>query len=241
MDDASTRLLDAFTVALPRYLLDLVGSRGWVAAGLDEAADEAAQWLRRELRDLLDLPYARQPRSPLEIAQEATAIVGDALDAAGVEPPARDAATIEALPGDVYDLAPASSTVLGEAAWEAHIAWGVTKAAAMTAMVQRPVAAYVGRNLMDRTRLASVAEAAGYSFDEWEPDTTQYAVALVDLADPRADDAIGALAEAGVRVIGFGPHVDDVAMARAGALGASEVVARSRFFSRLPEWFAPVV
>jgi hypothetical protein len=36
-----------------------------------------------------------------------------------------------ALPGDVYDLAPASSRDLGEEVWEAHLRWGAAKAAAL--------------------------------------------------------------------------------------------------------------
>jgi hypothetical protein len=55
-----------------------------------------------------------------------------ALAEAGTPPVRRDPAAVAALPGDLYDLAPASSRPLGDAAWEAHMAWGAAKAAAMT-------------------------------------------------------------------------------------------------------------
>ena len=35
-----------------------------------------------------------------------------------------------ALPGDVYDLAPASTRDLGDEVWALHLAWGAAKAAA---------------------------------------------------------------------------------------------------------------
>jgi hypothetical protein len=47
----------------------------------------------------------------------------------GCEPVTRDPVAVNALPGDVFDLAPASSAVLGEDVWRAHLQWGAEKAA----------------------------------------------------------------------------------------------------------------
>ena len=44
----------------------------------------------------------------------------------------RDEVTVNALPGDRYGLAPASSRELGDEVWEAHLRWGAAKAAALT-------------------------------------------------------------------------------------------------------------
>ncbi len=113
----------------------------------------------------------------------------------------------------------------------------------------RPVAVLVGADLMDRTRIAASAEQAGHELALWRnpaaisnglagrlPD-----VAFVDLRHAAANEAIRRLSAAGVRTVAFGPHVDDVALAAAGALGATEVLPRSRFFVRLPKLFATVV
>lgn len=236
MDEASARLRHAFCDAVPGYVSGLLTDRHWEVPGIDAAIDEAAAWLADGLDELLALPYREQRRSPLELFQEAMRPVGDALAAAGVTPPDRDEVTVGALPGDVYALAPASSQDLGEEAWEAHIAWGLSKAQAM----RRPTVAYVGRNLMDRTRIESVAASAGYELEGWEPGSGAPLIALVDLTAHTADDAIRELASLGVRVIAFGPHVDDIAMARAGALGAADVLPRSRFFARLADQFPAV-
>ncbi|NNC75242.1 MAG: hypothetical protein HKN93_06990, partial [Acidimicrobiia bacterium] len=133
MNEASARLIDAFLAAFPEYVRGVAGTRGWTETDLGEAINSAVTWLRTELNALLSQPFGDQRRSPLELTQEATAIVGEALAAAGLEPPQRDEAVAQALPGDVYGLAPASSAELGEEAWEAHIAWGVAKAQAMKA------------------------------------------------------------------------------------------------------------
>ncbi len=59
--------------------------------------------------------------------------------------------------------------------------------------------------------------------------------AFVDMAAAGADDAIRALAGAGVATIAFGPHVDDVALVRARSLGAGDALPRSVFFRRLAD------
>lgn len=60
--------------------------------------------------------------------QQAMSFPTAALTAAGTTPPSRDPVAVNALPGDRFDLAPASSRDLGEEVWRAHIAWGMAKA-----------------------------------------------------------------------------------------------------------------
>jgi hypothetical protein len=98
---------------------------------------------------------------------------------------------------------------------------------------------------MDRTRIGDAATAAGCELILWRNpgavsaglDSEPPALAFVDLSHPAANEAIAQLAAARVRTIAFGPHVDDLAMAAAGALGADEVLPRARFFHRLAALF----
>lgn len=72
--------------------------------GLDAAIDEGEAWL---LRELVSLSPDQQRRGPLEVCQEAMRFSTEA--AAGLPPVARDPVSALALPGDRYDLDPASS------------------------------------------------------------------------------------------------------------------------------------
>ncbi len=166
-------------------------------------AADAAARLDEALRALLSQPFAEQRRTPGEVFRDAVAAAG--------------------LP----------EAPMGDEVREAHLAWGVAKAQALTA----PVVVYVGNDLMDRSKIAAAAGGAGLSLvaaadRDALPDNALRA--FVDLAAPGADDAIRALRQAGVTTIGFGPHVDDVALVRARSLGADDALPRSVFFRRLP-------
>ena len=114
------------------YVVRVLGERGWGALdGLTSALDAGEAWVTAELAHLLALPFADQGRGPLEVFQEAMSFPTAALAAAGVPAAVRDHVTANALPGDLYALAPASSRDLGEEVWTAHLAWGVRKAAAL--------------------------------------------------------------------------------------------------------------
>lgn len=217
--------MEAFAPYLERRLAE----RGWPP--LPDATRVGAEWLGTSLDELLVLPYRLQPRSPLELFQEALAPANEALAAAGVSPPSRDAAAEAALPGDRYDLAPASSAALGEVAWRAHLVWGAAKAGAVT----RPAVAVLAANLLDRDRIERVVQQRGLRLDAIRDagGVGGQVLVLVDLTDRAADEVITAAAAAGIRSIGFGPHVDELAMVRARSLGASDALARSQFFRDL--------
>ncbi len=208
-------------------------------AGWEESLTAAAEWLRDALTDLLDLPFVRQRRGPLEVFQEAVRFPGALLAEAGAPKPRRDGTTVSALPGDMYDLAPASSRALGHDAWEAHVAWGVAKARSMTA---QNLVALVTTNLLDRSKVEPAVLGQGCSLAVW---TTRAEVveglaqrpraALVDLTVLEAIRIIEDLHGSGVPVTAYGPHVDQEALGRARRAGAHSVLARGRFFRDLPD------
>ena len=234
------------------YVLERLRGGGWPP--VDEAVlAEGEAWLSRELENLLSRPYAEQRRSPLEIFQEAMAFPTAALSEAGAVPRVRDPVEMSALPGDLFGLAPASSAEMGEDVWRAHLNWGAAKASEVTRLVEPeaktvapPRAVLVASNLLDRDRVEGAVRAAGYDFAAWSsvadplPDRLPD-VAFVDLEHHHADDAVRRLARAGVRVVGFGPHVDDVGMLRARRLGAAAALPRSRFFKAIGEFLPPLV
>ena len=105
--------------------------------------------------------------------------------------------------------------------------------------------AVVTGDLLDRTRIEEAVRRAGL-----EPVTladlaavegalgeSVPGVALVDLRVGEGERIIGLLSAAGVEVTVFGPHVDEAALERARAAGATQALPRSRFFSRLPRMF----
>lgn len=133
MMDPGRVLSEALVRAYRPHVLRTAESRGWtVDPEMAEAIDRGEAWLSETLGDLLSQPYREQRRGPLEVFQEAMLYPTEALSSAGVEPVDRDPTAEAAIPGDVYDLAPASSALLGEQVWQAHLAWGAAKAAAIT-------------------------------------------------------------------------------------------------------------
>jgi hypothetical protein len=59
-------------------------------------------------------------------------------------------------------------------------------------------------------------------------------VVVVDLGRPGVLDVLPALAATGVRVVGFGSHVDRDTLDAARTAGCTEVLPRSAFFRDLP-------
>lgn len=128
MPPESAALSAALVAAYPAH----VRLRAPEAEGLGSAVEEGTAWLESNLTELLSQPFPAQRRGPLELFQEAMRFPTAALAEAGVEPVRRDPLAERALPGDHYDLAPASTRDLGEEVWATHLAWGVTKAAEVT-------------------------------------------------------------------------------------------------------------
>lgn len=229
MDERAARLQKALVAAFRPYLEDRLGKHFPACAA---AVAEGEAWLAGQLNALLELPFASQPRVPLELFQEAVLFPTRALLAMGLTPAERDAAAETALPGDVYGLAPASSSELGESVWQAHLAWGAAKAESFL-----PAVVIVTRNLLDSSRIEESAKAGGFTISEWNASTPpQATVATVDLTHPEAEIAIEQLVRGGTRVIAYGPHVDADGLERALQLGAAAALPRSRFFAVLADW-----
>lgn len=240
-------LIQAFTEIFPSFVRARLAERELDAVGLDEARLDTAitdgrGWLEQNLTHLLAQPFVEQRRGPLEVFQEAMRFPTEALLEAGAEPAARDEAASRALPGDVFGLAPASSQELGEAAWRAHMAWGMRKAQVMTAP-PTPRLAYVGTNLMDRSKIEAAATSRGFelvAYRSVEELTDPPGTVIIDLEFRHSDDAIRAAVNQGSTVVAYGPHVDDVAMVRARSLGATTVLPRSRFFHDIAQYFPTI-
>lgn len=236
VDSTAVGLIEAFVAA---YAPTAEARRGGITPppGWTAALGEGEEWLRAELTALVAKPHGEQRRTPLEIFQEAMKFPTAALAAVGADPVQRDETAAAALPGDLYDLAPASSQDLDSAAWEAHLAWGVRRAAAL-----RPAVMWVGGNLMDLARIETVVAAAGLRMSPAATvgsDTVEaerpVVLGLVDLQGASATSAIMTLAAAGIRVVAYGPHTDGEGLEAARRAGAAEAMARSRFFTRLPD------
>ena len=224
----------ALVAAFAPYVARILTERGLEQFDVADAVAEGEAWLDTALGELLSRSFEAQQRGPLEVFQEAMRFPTAELERAGVDAVRRDAGATAALPGDRYDLAPASSQALGEAVWQAHLVWGAAKARAF-----RPAAGLLSRDLMDRSRIEPVVEEAGLRLTVWptgaalEDGYDRVAVAFVDLAHPDADDVIRRLAGDGVKAVAFGPHVDDLALVRARTLGAADALTRSAFFRNL--------
>lgn len=130
MPEQSRQLVEKLVEAYPFHVHERLGRD---VEGMEGAVEEGRRWLEAALTQLLSQSFAAQRRGPLELFQEALRFPTARLMAAGVDPVARDPVAESALPGDLYDLAPASTRDLGEEVWAIHLAWGAVKAAAITA------------------------------------------------------------------------------------------------------------
>jgi len=107
-------------------------------------------------------------------------------------------------------------------------------------------------DLLDSSRIAGHAKAAGLEAITCRDSTAllaaldrKPALALLDLHNPglAVEALVPALRAAGMRVIGFGSHVDVARLKAARVAGCDEVLPRSAFFegleARLPGWTDP--
>jgi hypothetical protein len=129
---ASEALKTALVAAFGPYLRTKIGGLGMeVSDQLEGVIADCERRLSDELDALLSLPFEAQRRGPLEVFQATMSAPTAYLGEQGCEPVTRDPVAVNALPGDIFDLAPASSAALGEDVWMSHLAWGAEKAASL--------------------------------------------------------------------------------------------------------------
>ena len=246
---ASAAVVEAFVAAYPDYLRQRLGELG-IETDVSEAARQGTEWLAGELGEWQRAAAGAQGRGPLQIFQTAFAFPTAALEAAGVPPVVRDPGAVSAMPGDSYALAPASSREIGEAAWRAHVAWGVAKAKLVADVVpaaspQSTVSvAVVTMDQADRASVHLVAQGRGVAVHHWRnPGAIESGLAkeiprwsIVDGTHAAAEDAVRALSEAASKVAVYLEDPDDIAMARWMALGAATVLPRQKLVAVLESW-----
>lgn len=224
----SSELRSALVEAYPGYVAGVLTSRGIaVDEVVADAIVEGTAVLDGLLASLDATPTLEQRTSPLELFREALRPVDRALALVGA-PEATDVRGDQAA-WDRYGLAPGSSQVLGDRAHEAHLAWGVRKAAAMAPLVTRPRAVLM--TTADRHgELVPAVEELGYVVPTREGEPV--AAALIDVGlGGIAHEAIRRWATSGAYVVAFGDEIDDLSTDGLRALGADVVVATSRLLA----------
>lgn len=250
MTPEAQRLHAAFVSAFPAYATAVFADRGYP---LDrpsvESIERATAVLDAELGSELELSFREQRRSPLEIVRRVLAIPSDALGDAGVVPVGSSGPRSEA---DPYDLAPGSSSALGIEAHEAHLRWGVAKAAAFaTVETQAPVHPFglvMAENRSDREELMAAIESVGMgSLAARNPGAVANAIdrgtvvfAIVDLAHRSARESITRLTDAAIPTIVYGASIDDLTEVGLRAQGVRNVVDRRRLLAD-PSAFLPQI
>jgi len=223
----------AFVETYPLYVAAVLVDRG---VGMDDviadAIVEGASVLDGLLASLEATPYQMQRQSPLELFREALRPVGKALETSGVPPPAPGATTLSLVAWDTHMLSPASSALLGTAAHEAHLRWGVSKAGAMG--VERPTSRHPILAVLsvgpDRESIRHQATVAGYSVIDHCADAS---FAIIDADTAASPSEIEEALAAGCRTIVFGSQIYDIRTMTLRAQGVWRVVSRDTVMSDL--------
>ncbi len=197
----------------------------------------------------LERPFREQQRSPLQLFREALSVVGEALSDGGIDVAGADVAVAGS---DPYGLAPGSSSVLGPEAHEAHVAWGVAKAAAFTRQtatkqVERSVVVVASDRRERESIVDAIRERGLPCRAERNPAGVVAALeegavlaAAVDLSHRSGREIISRLVAAGISTVVYGDAVDDLAATGLLAQGVHTVVERGRFLSD-PAEFLPTL
>src|SRR5262249_45830961 len=104
------------------------------------------------------------------------------------------------------------------------------------ATLMQHVVAYVP-DLMDRSRITAVAAGCTFvrSAEELVQASSQAGPVVVDLNRPGGLAALARVTSRAPRTLAFASHVDRDVLDEARAAGCDQVLARSAFFSRLPD------
>lgn len=239
-DDLDIR--STFVDAYPRYVSLLLIERGIeVDPTIADAIVEGAGILDALLRGFMTEAARDQRSSPLELFREALRPIDRTLNLLGIPVPTGGSDARAIVPWDRYALAPGSSRVLGEAAHEAHLRWGLKKAVAVAAFVDSTAGPSLGIfcALSERATIVSQAEAASYRTVPL-PSRTSVSVAVVSADEPGADKIIRSISDHS-RVIVYATAIDDIDQIRFMSLGAFSTVSRDVVLRSLATLLPPLV
>lgn len=255
---ACSELLTALDAAIPAWLSLIAATRGYTVASDDPLVTQIHTTMMRDLHEayhqaspdeatpsestFIELDAAR---NPLDILRRGVGPLNERLAAHDLPVPSRDEVQQRLFPDDRYDLAPGAFNDLGDEVHHAGLRWGAAKAH-LHLLRHRPqpesategsvIAAFVP-DLMDQSRLKALgklvrlrsAEDVAMLAKDPEPD-----VAVIDVTHDASSRVAQALRShwPDLVIIGYGPHIDDDALA-AAARDCTEVLARSAFFARV--------
>jgi len=231
-----------FVAAYPRYVSQLLIDRGIeINTTIADAVVEGSGVLDALLLGLSREASLDQRSSPLELFREALRPIDRALALLGVPVPKAGTGARTLAPWDRYALAPGSSKVLGEAAHEAHLRWGLAKAVEVAAFVDSTAGPSLGifSSQSDRALIVGQAESASYRTVVL-PSDTAVSVAVVS-ADERGANEIVRSVSGHSRVIVYGDAIDDMDQIRFMSLGASSTVRRDSVLVDLAALLPPLV
>ncbi len=239
-DDGELR--KAFVEAYPTYVAEAVGALGvQMDAVLADAVIDGVGVLDGLMSHLQETPVLEQRSSPLEIFREALRPIDRALNMLDVPLPSGNPSTRSFAPWDRYGLAPGSSLVLGEAAHEAHLRWGLTKAAAMAASVDTTAGPALGifGSLGDREEIVPQAERSSYRTIVL-PSDQAVSFVLASADEPGVEGIVRSMAGRS-KVVVFGRQITDLDQIRFMSLGASLTVDRRLVMEDLTAVLPPLV
>jgi len=242
------RLHSTLVSAFPAYVTTVFTERGYpLNRATALAIEEATAFLDVELAVVLDQEYREQRRSPLELFRTALEILASTLVDSGVAPSTTEPSTAE---GDTYGLAPGSSSALGPAAHEAHLAWGAAKASAFmserSTTTNDPVVLLLAADREDRTMLVPLLGSPGVEcLGARNPAAVAAAIeqqsvliAFVDLAHRSARQVVTQLTGADIPTVVYGDGFDDFVETGLLAQGVRTVIRRDVFVAD-PARFLP--
>lgn len=138
LDSYPRDLYNAVIAAVPswisRRMLE-ISSQGGISAGadvmssIDEVIQETLNQVSGDLFALLATDVDEQRFNPLQVIREANVFANQALMAADVPVPHRDAFDAQVMPHDTYAFGPLTWRDLSEDVHDAGISWGAWKAA----------------------------------------------------------------------------------------------------------------
>lgn len=237
MDEYTNALRTAMVEAYPTYVAALlVNRRIEMSDVIADSIVEGTQVLDGLMTTLEQTPPSLQRHSPLELFREALRPVTKALSTVGASEVTRDPEQMALLPWDRFALSPASTSSISPAVHEAHLEWGVAKAAALGALgersePERPLLWFVCRD-SDTEFVVMAGERAGYRMlpaPQWD----RPVAVLIDMGVDDSIELLGLAVNDQHRVLAYDDVVDDIRATGLRAAGAWKVTSRDDVLHRL--------